>query len=78
MPERVSDVGQRALGRPTLSCEHVRLPKSFDAWSIEMVGGIEIAFTDNLADHLLLVEEDSKVLIFHHVSFLEVQRQAQE
>ncbi|KAK7979836.1 hypothetical protein PG989_012293 [Apiospora arundinis] len=39
-------------------------------------GGIRICFTDNLADHLLLVEDDSKLLIFHHVSFLEYNHNA--
>ncbi|KAK8092179.1 uncharacterized protein PG998_015011 [Apiospora kogelbergensis] len=58
---------------PVLSCEQVRLPKSFHAWSIEKIGGIDICFTDNLADHILLVEDDSKLLLFHHVSFLEYQ-----
>ncbi|KAK0627397.1 hypothetical protein B0T14DRAFT_535243 [Immersiella caudata] len=58
---------------PVLGCESTRLPKSFNAWTIEMIGGIRTGFTDNLADHLLLVEDDSKVLIFHHASFLEYQ-----
>ncbi len=60
---------------PRLNCDHVRLPKAFDAWSISTIGGIAIDFTDNLADHLLLVEDDSKVLIFHHASFLELQHE---
>ncbi|OTB17607.1 hypothetical protein K445DRAFT_311087 [Daldinia sp. EC12] len=55
---------------------HVRLPKSFNAWSINVIGGLEIEFTDNLADHLLLVDDDTKVLIFHHASFLECQRRS--
>jgi hypothetical protein len=60
---------------PILGCESIRLPKSFNAWSIETIGGIQVGFTDNMADHLLLVEDDSKVLIFHHASFLEYQGQ---
>lgn len=60
---------------PKVSCDGIRLPKSFDAWTIEKVAGIEIGFTDNLADHLLLVEDDSKVLIFHYASFLERQHE---
>ncbi|KAK3291319.1 uncharacterized protein B0H64DRAFT_410347 [Chaetomium fimeti] len=59
---------------PKLSCEQVRLPKSFDAWSIANIAGIEIAFTDNIADHLLLVDDDTRLLIFHHASFLEYHR----
>ncbi len=58
---------------PKLNCDHVRLPKAFNAWSIDRIGGIAIDFTNNLADHLLLVEDDSKVLIFPHASFLECQ-----
>ncbi|KAK0725072.1 hypothetical protein B0H67DRAFT_482567 [Lasiosphaeris hirsuta] len=58
---------------PVLNCDHLRLPKTFDAWGVFAIAGIEIDFTDNLADHLLLVEDDSKVLIFHHASFLECQ-----
>jgi hypothetical protein len=59
---------------PKLSCDQVRLPKAFNIWSIAEVAGIEISFTNNLADHLLLVEEDTKLLIFHHVFFLQQQK----
>lgn len=53
--------------------DRVKLCKHFDSWNIEAVGGIKIKFTDNLADHLLLVEDDTAVLVFHHASFLEIQ-----
>lgn len=56
-----------------LTFEHLRLPKAFDAWSLCKIGGIRIIFTDNLADHLLLVDDDAVVLIFHHVSYLKQQ-----
>ncbi|KAM7190953.1 hypothetical protein V8F33_009186 [Rhypophila sp. PSN 637] len=59
---------------PVLHDDHVRLPKTFDSWAISVIAGIEIDFTANLADHLLLVEDDSKLLIFHHFSFLECQK----
>ncbi|CAJ2508037.1 Uu.00g092230.m01.CDS01 [Anthostomella pinea] len=59
---------------PVLKDDLVRLPKSFDAWSLQAVGGIDIGFTDNLADHLLLIEDDMKVLIYHHASFLKHQK----
>lgn len=58
---------------PKMSCEGGKLPRAFNAWTIETVGGIRVKFTDNLADHLLLVEDDSAVLLFHHASFLECQ-----
>jgi hypothetical protein len=44
------------------------------AWSLENVAGIKIEFTDNLADHLRLTNNNSQVYIFHHVAFLESQR----
>ncbi|KAI0383474.1 hypothetical protein F5Y04DRAFT_250313 [Hypomontagnella monticulosa] len=59
-----------------LDTQHVRLPKSFNAWALNVIGGLRIEFTDNLADHLLLVDDDTKVLIFHHASFLEYQRKS--
>ncbi|KAH8656919.1 hypothetical protein BGZ61DRAFT_434182 [Ilyonectria robusta] len=59
---------------PRMNFDAVKLPKSFNGWSLEMIGGIEISFTDNLAEHLLVTEDDSKVLVFSHVSFLECQR----
>lgn len=40
------------------------------ARNIDRISGIEIALTDNLVDHLRLVEKDTKLCIFHHVSFL--------
>ncbi|KAI1772655.1 hypothetical protein F4818DRAFT_425050 [Hypoxylon cercidicola] len=59
-----------------LDTHHVRLPKSFNAWTINVIGGLQVQFTDNLADHLLLVDDDTKVLIFHHASFLECQQRS--
>lgn len=59
---------------PKMNFDAVKLPKSFNAWSLETIGGIEISFTNNLADHLLMTEDDSKVLIFCYVSFLECHR----
>ncbi|KAJ4258935.1 hypothetical protein NW762_008022 [Fusarium torreyae] len=60
--------------QPLLNFDHVKLPKAFNGWSLEKVGGIKISFESNLADHLRLVEDDSKVLVFPFASFLESQR----
>ncbi|KAK7756030.1 hypothetical protein SLS62_001973 [Diatrype stigma] len=56
-----------------LSYQHMKLPKGFNAWSMNVIGGLRIQFTENLDDHLLLIDDDTKVLIFHHASFLECQ-----
>ncbi|KAL6406196.1 hypothetical protein AUP68_10364 [Ilyonectria robusta] len=67
-------VYQRFGETPIMNVDGVRLPKAFNSWSLETIGSIEISFTDNLADHLLLIEDDSKVLILHYASFLDCQR----
>jgi hypothetical protein len=58
---------------PTVDCESTALGKTFDAWTVENEVGILVEFTDILADHLRLVKNDTTVLVFHHVSFLEAQ-----
>ncbi|KAI4666198.1 uncharacterized protein J4E88_010493 [Alternaria novae-zelandiae] len=39
-------------------------------YNIERMSGIEVLWTDNLLDHLRLVEGDKKLCVFHHASFL--------
>lgn len=60
---------------PSLDFDRLRFPKAFDAWSLCKIGGVKIRFTDNLADHLLLVDDDAVVLVFHHVSYLKQQQE---
>ncbi|KAL9102264.1 MAG: hypothetical protein Q9163_002574 [Psora crenata] len=48
----------------------VKLPQSFTAANLEKIGGIEIRWTSNLADHLLLRDDDTKLMLFHQVSIL--------
>lgn len=57
-----------------LSSERIRLEKTFHAQSLYRVGGVDIIPTNNLTDHLRLSTDDKAVEIFHHVSFLEYQR----
>lgn len=47
-----------------------RLEESFTAANLECVAGIRVVPTDNLADHLRLIECDRAVAIFCNVSFL--------
>ena len=42
----------------------------FSAYNIERLAGIEILWTNNLADHLRLVEDSTKLWVFHHTTFL--------
>jgi len=66
-------IEKRFCVNPVLESSHVRFPKTFDIWSLNAVAGLSIEFTDNIADHLLLVNDDTTLLIFHHVTFLEYQ-----
>ncbi len=56
-----------------LSHEGVKLDSQFTARNLDLIAGLRVELTTNLADHLLLHEEDKKVLIFHHASFLKNQ-----
>jgi hypothetical protein len=58
-----------------LDNEHVKFEKIFSARNLGRIAGIEIQFTNNLADHLrLMSEDDKKVAIFHNASFLASQQ----
>lgn len=51
----------------------VKLEKIFNARNLQRIAGIQIIWTDNLADHLRMREDDTRVAIFHHASFLKYQ-----
>ena len=54
------------------TAEKVKLPKVFTAANLETIAGIRIQWTSNLADHLSLRDDDTKVMLFHQASFLEL------
>lgn len=56
------------------ACSGITMTPDFSAWSLENVAGIKIQFTDSLADHLRLTNNNTQLYIFHHVAFLETQR----
>lgn len=56
---------------PVVLGQDVKLEKMFNARNLGRIAGINIVWTDNLADHLRMIDdEDKKVAIFHHASFL--------
>ena len=59
--------------QPTLGHERVKLEKTFKALNLVRMAGLEIIWTDNLLDHLRLTDDDTKVHIFHHATFLQYQ-----
>ncbi|KAH7072577.1 hypothetical protein FB567DRAFT_480974 [Paraphoma chrysanthemicola] len=54
-----------------LGSDGIRLDTLFTAANLERIAGIRVRFTDNLADHLRLIDKDDKIVaVFHHASFL--------
>ena len=58
------------------STDRVKLPQSFTAAHLEQIGGIQVIWTSNLADHLLLKDDDTKLMLFHQVSILQLHKQS--
>ena len=50
----------------------VRLPKVFNALNLGRIAGIKISWTSNLADHLLMNDDEGTVTLFHHITFLKL------
>ena len=53
----------------------VKLPHSFTAAQLERIAGIEIFWTSNLAEHLCLRDDDTKLMLFHQASVLLAHRE---
>lgn len=59
---------------PELGNDGIQLERIFTALNLERIAGIQIKPTDNLADHLRMIDKEDKVVaIFHHASFLKRQ-----
>lgn len=68
-------LGEYFCKTPVLVHNGLKLQKIFTARQLYRIAGMEIVWTDNLIDHLRLTEDDTKVHIFHHASFLKYQRE---
>lgn len=53
-----------------------RMDQAFNARNLEVIGGLRVELTDNIIDHLDIVEFEGEttVMIFHHASFLKSQQ----
>ena len=71
---KLSDTLQVAFQYKNQLSDTVKLPKSFNAANLERIAGIEIVWTSNLADHLSLKDDDSKMMVYHHASFLDLHK----
>ena len=61
---------QRSLQADNATC---KLGKLFTARNLSRIGGMEIKWTTNLADHLRLINDDQAVFVFYGVGFLRLQ-----
>jgi len=68
-------LAQRFTAQTSLDAGNVKLGKGFTARSLSRIGGIKIKWTTNLADHLLLTDDDQAVFVFQCASFLILQKQ---
>ncbi|EME79502.1 uncharacterized protein MYCFIDRAFT_110781, partial [Pseudocercospora fijiensis CIRAD86] len=50
---------------------HVRLEKSFNARNLGRLAGVEVEWTSDLSSHLSLRDDDTRLFVFHHATFLE-------
>lgn len=58
------------LRAPQLADEGIRLERGFNAVNFKRYAGLNIVWTNNLAEHLCLRNNDQEVFIFHHATFL--------
>ncbi|KAH7317220.1 hypothetical protein BKA65DRAFT_111276 [Rhexocercosporidium sp. MPI-PUGE-AT-0058] len=51
-------------------------PKRFNARYLKRIAGIKISWTSNLADHLLMNDDEGRVSVFHNITFLKLHQQS--
>jgi hypothetical protein len=78
--ESINQVISRTFpkGQSQGALKRLRWPKRLNARSLERVGGFEISWTSNLAEHLCIDEESERISLFHHARFLQNSREVSE
>lgn len=72
----LSDFAQKRFSpSQVLKGAPIKLEKIFNARNLQRIAGIQISWTDNLADHLSMRDDDTRVAVFHHASFLQYQKE---
>lgn len=74
---RIKDVLALQFTPQISSQERVKMGKIFNARNLERIAGLQIVWTSNLADHLRLTADDTRIAIFHHASFLNAHKDSQ-
>lgn len=78
LPWHNEQLNLKALLHNHFSCsfrppDKLKFHEDFTAFNIRRFAGLEIQWTNNLIDHLRLIENDTRLCIFHHVTFLKCQ-----
>ena len=58
---------------PRRSHERLKLERTFTVFNLHRIAHVEIKWTDNLAAHLQMINDDKIVVVFRHASFLKAQ-----
>ena len=66
----LADLVRQCFNSKPESQDIVKMPQAFTAAHLEKIGGIQVVWTSNLADHLFLKEDDTKLMLFHQISIL--------
>lgn len=66
-------ISQQFPAAPRRSHERLKLEKTFTALNLNRIADIRIKWTNNLADHLQMMNDDKTVAVFQHASFLKAQ-----
>jgi hypothetical protein len=59
------------LDQPSWKAKRSRWSKDLHAYSLERIGGFEIVWTSNLADHLIFDEDLERISLYHHARVLQ-------
>lgn len=72
--DTLADTVEKALWSEPQLLEKIKIPTFFTAANLERIAGIRVGWTSNLADHLSLTEDDTKISLFHQASFLQLHK----
>jgi hypothetical protein len=66
----------RYFGPACANSENVKFGEDFTAFNLQQYAGLRIQWTNNLANHLRLMDDDNTLCIYHHASFLKYQNRS--
>ncbi|KAK8044407.1 hypothetical protein PG993_004431 [Apiospora rasikravindrae] len=70
----ITDFTESCFGvQHQLNPENAQISKMLTMLNLQKIGGMEIEWTRNLADHLRLIDDDRRILVFSCISFLKFQ-----